>query len=246
MDISRVKRSEWIGFAGSIVLAVALFLPWFSTSCDAKLKPAGCDFESLINHQRGTFNAFQTYTILEWVLLAACLAPFVLAWIIARGHEISWRPGEVTMIVGMLALALILLNGIILGRPGTSSQAPGVPAHSVAISIDIGYWIGLDRVLPDRLRRLRQTGGVEPGEEASGRHVGESPEATPGGEAAGDRGRPCCPGVIERKRRQAIPLGSPGRGRGAEASEAGSQPGDGARASDRVRRDGGGTLGRPR
>ena len=62
--------------------------------------------------------AFETFAILDWLLLAACLAPFILAWIVARGHKLTWKPGEVTMIVGITAFVLILCNGIILGRPG--------------------------------------------------------------------------------------------------------------------------------
>jgi hypothetical protein len=41
------------------------------------------------------------------------------------------------MIVGITAFALILVNGIILGRPG------GDDPRNVDISIEIGYWIGL-------------------------------------------------------------------------------------------------------
>jgi Flp pilus assembly protein protease CpaA len=81
----------------------------------------------------GSFTAWETYTIMRWFLLAGCIAPFVLAYIIARGHELSWRPGEVTMIVGMVMFALIVLNGIILGRPGSN----------IDISLEIGYFVGL-------------------------------------------------------------------------------------------------------
>ena len=57
----------------------------------------------------------------------------MLAYIIARGHKLAWRPGEITMIVGMIAFALILLNGIILGRPG----------ETVEIGLSYGYAVGL-------------------------------------------------------------------------------------------------------
>ena len=50
-----------------------------------------------------------------------------------RGHKLTWKPGEVTMIVGITAFVLILCNGIILGRP-----EPGVE-----ISLEIGYFVGL-------------------------------------------------------------------------------------------------------
>ena len=72
-------------------------------------------------HQRqdaASSTAFDTYGTLDWLLVAACLAPFILAWIVVRGHKLTWRPGEITMIVGMTAFALIILNGVVLGRPG--------------------------------------------------------------------------------------------------------------------------------
>ena len=65
--------------------------------------------------------------------MLAATAPFILSWIIARAHKLTWKPGEVTMIVGIAALGLILCNGIILGRPG----------DSVDIGLGVGYFVGL-------------------------------------------------------------------------------------------------------
>ena len=126
MDFGRLQRGEFIGFAGVGVLLVSLFLPWFETN------PGNANAE--INGATGEFNAFETYGTLDWLLIAACLAPFILAWIIVRGHKLTWRPGEITMIVGMTAFALIILNGIILGRPGDPDSE---------IDIKIGYIVGL-------------------------------------------------------------------------------------------------------
>ena len=128
-------RSEAAG-PGAAVLVGSMFLPWFATSCESKGVPAGCNPNSKIHATYGEFNAFQTFRILDILLLAACVAPFILAYIIARGHELTWRPGEVTMIVGMIAFALILLNGVILGRPGEEPD-------NVDISIKYGYLVGL-------------------------------------------------------------------------------------------------------
>ena len=137
MRLSRIKGSELIGFVGAAILLGSLWLPWFSTSCKAHGGPAGCNVNSAIHGMHGTFNAFQTYSVLRWLLVAAAAAPFILAYIIVRGHELSWRPGEVTMVVGIVAFALILANGIILGRPG------GNGPHNVGISIEFGYFVGL-------------------------------------------------------------------------------------------------------
>jgi len=136
-DIRRIQRSEIFGFIGAAILLFSLFLPWFATSCDGSGHPAGCNPNSALHGDRGSFTAFQTYGILDILLVAACAAPFILAYIIARGHDLTWRPGEVTMIVGITAFALILVNGIILGRPG------GDDPQNVDISIEVGYWVGL-------------------------------------------------------------------------------------------------------
>ena len=78
-------------------------------------------------------NAWQVFSTLDFLLVLACTAPFILSWIIARGHRLTWKPGEVTMIVGIVAFVLILCNGIILGRPG----------DSVDIGLGIGYFVAL-------------------------------------------------------------------------------------------------------
>jgi hypothetical protein len=137
IDLKQLKWPEYLGFAGAAVLLGSLFLPWFSTSCDtvSPPSPSGCNVHSVLHGRAGDFTAFQTYKILDILLVAACIAPFVLAYILARSHELTWAPGEVTMIVGMIAGALILLNGIILGRPGGTD--------SVDIQIELGYFVGL-------------------------------------------------------------------------------------------------------
>ena len=134
-DLSRLNPGEFIGFAGAGILFGSLFLPWFKTSCDAHLQPRGCNVNSVLHGTRGSFTAWQTFSKLDVLLTLACIAPFVLAWIVVRGHALSWRPGEVTMIVGMTAAALIVLNGIILGKPGGSS--------AVDISFEYGWFVGL-------------------------------------------------------------------------------------------------------
>jgi hypothetical protein len=134
-DLSRLNPGEFIGFAGSAVLFGSLFLPWFSTSCDADKMPRGCNINSVFNGTRGSFTAWETFSKLDVLLTLACIAPFILAWIVVRGHALAWRPGEVTMIVGMTATVLILLNGIVLGKPGGS--------EAVGIKFEYGWFIGL-------------------------------------------------------------------------------------------------------
>jgi hypothetical protein len=125
LDVSLWKPGEWYGFLGAGVLFFSLFLPWYGTSANPNAQ---------INGARGTFSAFATFKLLDILLVAACTAPFILAWIIARGHALTWRPGEVTMIVGMTAFVLIVLNGIVLGKPGGPDSE---------IALKIGWFVGL-------------------------------------------------------------------------------------------------------
>jgi hypothetical protein len=158
INLKNLKWPEFVGFAGAAVLLGSMFLPWFSTSCtgDHPLMPKGCNVNSRLNGLHGEFSAFETYKVMDVLLVAACIAPFVLAYLLVREAPLSWAPGEVTMIVGMTAGALILLNGIILGRPG----------DSVEISIEPGYIIGLvgaNMILAGGLvRQARYSGARKP------------------------------------------------------------------------------------
>lgn len=125
LDFSLLRPGEFVGFAGAGVLLLSLFLPWYGTSSNPNAE---------INGMRGTFSAFEAFKTLDVLLVAACTAPFILAWIVIRGHGLGWRPGEVTMIVGMTAFMLILLNGVILGTPGSPKSE---------ISLEIGWFVGL-------------------------------------------------------------------------------------------------------
>jgi hypothetical protein len=127
LDTSRLTPGEFMGMGAAVLLFISLFLPWFTTS------------ESNPNSRLGdvsggeSASAWEVYGMLDWLLVGACTAPFILSWIIMRGHRLTWKPGEVTMVVGITAVVLILCNGIILGRPG----------DSVDIGLGIGYFIGL-------------------------------------------------------------------------------------------------------
>ena len=120
-----LHTQEYVGMVAAAVLLLSLFLPWYTTSDNPNSK---------LNGQSGiNTSAWEQFAILDWLLVAACAAPFILSWIVARGHKLSWRPGEVTAIVGITAVVLILCNGIILGRPG----------ESVEIGLTYGYAVAL-------------------------------------------------------------------------------------------------------
>jgi hypothetical protein len=126
---SRLAPGELIGMISAAVLALSLFLPWFGTSSTN----SNSSIDAAHVTGGGTATAWATFPILRFVLLAGCIAPFVLAWIVARRHKLTWQPGEVTMIVGVTTFILILCNGLILGKP----------ENEIEISFQYGYLVGI-------------------------------------------------------------------------------------------------------
>ncbi len=123
MKFSNLSRGEWIAAIGGALLAISVFLSWYTT--------ATANPQSRINnaHQGVTFSAWNTHATLRYVLLAAAVAPFILAWIIVREHELSWPRGELTAIIAIAATGLILYTGLI--------QKPGDPPDTIGLT---GGW----------------------------------------------------------------------------------------------------------
>ena len=127
LDLSRLTPGEYMGMGAGLLLFISLWLPWFTTS-------SSNPFSKLDGKGNGaSVNAWQVFSSLDILLTLAATAPFILAWILARGHRLTWKPGEVTMVVGITAFVLIICNGIILGRPG----------DSVDIGLGVGYFVAL-------------------------------------------------------------------------------------------------------
>jgi hypothetical protein len=128
LEPSRISPGELAGMTASLVLLGSLWLPWYSTSANPNSV-----IDSAGTGPNSNASAWEVFVTLDWLLLSACAAPFILSWIIMRGHELTWRPGEVTMVIGMTYFVLILCNGVILGKPD-----PGIE-----VSLTYGWFVGL-------------------------------------------------------------------------------------------------------
>src|SRR3954452_9063682 len=110
MNRGELTRSEIVAVIGGILLAIGLFLPWYHLENPLVE----------INGQHGpaSLTGWQVHTIIRWLLLAAAAAPLILAWIVIRGHALSWPRGEMTAVVGITAFGLIAYVTLI-AKPGT-------------------------------------------------------------------------------------------------------------------------------
>jgi hypothetical protein len=131
VDTAKLSRSELIGMIAAVILVGSLFLEWFSLDTEGIERDEEADW--VCGEGNNTCTGFDTFPILRWLLLAAASAPFILAWIVIRGHALSWPRGELTAIVGLIAFVLIAYNGLI-DKPS---------ANDIGVSVSFGYWIGL-------------------------------------------------------------------------------------------------------
>jgi CDP-diglyceride synthetase len=69
----------------------------------------------------------------RFLLLLAAVAPAILAWIILRGHALSWPRGELTAVIALAALTFTIFRGLI--------DKPGSPSGEISISY--GWWLAL-------------------------------------------------------------------------------------------------------
>jgi hypothetical protein len=125
MDLRRISRSEIIAAVGGLLLAVGVFLPWYS--------PNRANRNANVNGVRDAVSAFDTFSIMRWLLLAAAAAPLILLWIVIRDHELSWPRGEMTAVVGIIAFGLTMYVGVI--------DRPGEPPSEIGLGI--GWFISL-------------------------------------------------------------------------------------------------------
>jgi hypothetical protein len=120
-----LTRNEFVALAGGALVAIGVFLNWYETNAGNRA--------ANIDGLKGAFSAWDVHPILRWLLLAAAVAPFILAYIIVRGHQLSWARGEMTAVTAIAAFGLILYNGVI-DRPGEPSSQ---------ISLQPGWWVAL-------------------------------------------------------------------------------------------------------
>ena len=123
MHWDKLHRGEIIACVGGFLLAVAVFLPWYSTGNE----------NAFIDGRHGDFSAWDAHNISRFLFLLAAAAPFILAWIVVREHQLSWPRGELTAITGITSGVLVLVLGFV--------ARPGEPRGQ--IHIQIGWYLAL-------------------------------------------------------------------------------------------------------
>jgi hypothetical protein len=126
MDFRALDRSELVATMGGIMLGVSLFLSWYSLG----------NRNAVLGRCKGpnsSCTGWGSLPVIKFLLLAAAVAPAILAYIIVRGHALSWPRGELTAVTALVALTVTLFVGLL--------DKPGTPPGEIAIST--GWWVAL-------------------------------------------------------------------------------------------------------
>ena len=126
MNFRALDRGELVAIIGGILLGVSLFLPWYSLG----------NAHTVLNNchgPNGSCTGWASLSVVRYILLIAAVAPAILAYIVLRGHALSWPRGELTAVVSLVALVITLFVGVI--------DKPGSPDDQITVAI--GWWLAL-------------------------------------------------------------------------------------------------------
>ena len=120
MDFSQLRKGEIAAAIGGLLLVAAVFLPAYVPSDNPNAIVAGATHPD-------EASIWDANAISKYLLLLAAVAPIILLYIVVRRHELSWPRGELTAVVGLVAVTLVFWHGVI--------QRPGEPSGQIGLGI---------------------------------------------------------------------------------------------------------------
>lgn len=129
MNPGHLSWHDYLAMIGGAALAISLFLPWYHAE-NKRVNIAG-------GTGPGDFTGWEVHDLQRYILLVAAVAPFILVYIVMRGHKLSWARGELTAVIAITAFGLVAYSGLI-GKPG---EPRGL------ISLEWGWFVALAGVI---------------------------------------------------------------------------------------------------
>ncbi|HEY5197528.1 MAG TPA: hypothetical protein VIJ51_10935 [Solirubrobacteraceae bacterium] len=133
VDFNRIRPAELVAGFGGLVLAVAMFLPWF-------------EFSS------GNLDAWSAFTVIDVLLALTALSGVGVFWVTLTrsGPAIPVAAGVWTTTIGLVSTLCVGLR--LVDRPaGSFDTCVGVwLGLAGALLVLIGAWVGLNDERPSR------------------------------------------------------------------------------------------------
>lgn len=148
MHPSKLARGELVAIVGGALLLISVFVKAY----EARPENPNATFNKGDGGVCGdhTCSVFELFGITRILLIAAAVAPFILAYIIMRDHKLSWPRGQVTMVVAIAVIGLGFYNGIV--------DRPGEPSSEIELEIGwYGWMLGGLLMLSGSVMRQSET-----------------------------------------------------------------------------------------
>jgi hypothetical protein len=145
MKFDRLDRGEALAVIGGLILALSLFLSWYTLN-NRYASLHGC------RGSGASCSGWSSLGLFSVIIVIAAIAPVVLAYIVVRGHALSWPRGEVTALCSLVAIVFTLFLGFI--------DKPGSPRAEIHISY--GWFLAMlggILILLGALVRSQESGG---------------------------------------------------------------------------------------
>ena len=94
MHLRELDRSEVIAVGGGVLLALSMFMGWYSLQ----------NRYAYLGTCRGAHSTCSGLTALGpvgYLLLVMAAAPLVLAWVVVRRQSLTWPRGELTAVIAL-------------------------------------------------------------------------------------------------------------------------------------------------
>ncbi len=131
MNPGKLDRGELLAVIGGILLGISLAFAWYSLG--NQYTSLGTCHGPLHGGPSVACSGWSSLAAIKFLLIIAAAAPLILAWIILRGHALSWPRGELTAVTALIALTLVVFRGVI--------DKPGSPSGEITVSW--GWWLAL-------------------------------------------------------------------------------------------------------
>jgi hypothetical protein len=108
METSRLTRGEWLTGGAGVGLFVTMFLPWFGTAPEENpfIPPA----------RQVTVNAWRSFEVVDFLILATVLAAVGFAVLIARGAD-PIRAAQLRLAAAGLSIVTVIVIGYRMVSP---------------------------------------------------------------------------------------------------------------------------------
>jgi hypothetical protein len=135
LDISRLRRADWIVGGGAVALFIFLFFfKWFGVSSNISTV-AGVNVGG-----SASSNGWDTFTNSRWIWLITIIVALGAVVVIAGQRKLESPVQPSVIVAGLGALSTVLILYRIIHHPTANAS---VGAFHASVGIKIGIWLGL-------------------------------------------------------------------------------------------------------